>query len=68
MFSDIRAAELAEGTVIATTHSAFIRVKGYPKPWLSTGGVRFASHEMVDALLVQDAEVLRDGTGEEAEA
>jgi hypothetical protein len=67
MFMDVRAAELAEGSVVATSHSAFIRVKGYPKPWLSTGGVRFASHEMVDALLVQDAAVLRDGTGEEVE-
>lgn len=57
MFMDVRAADLADGSVIATTHSAFIRVKGYPKPWLPTGGIRFASHEMVDARTGEEVEV-----------
>ncbi len=65
--TDIKAAELPEGSVVATDIAAFIRIDADP-PWRSTYGSHVGDWKVDQALQIRGATVLRHGYGDEGES
>ena len=64
MTDTVKAADLPEGSVVATTKFALFRVvDGVGSVWHSTKSGRRHNDEGVDQMLQHDAEVLRVGYG-----
>lgn len=62
--SEIRAADLPEGSIVALWHDVAVRnPDGFTKPWMSTSGP--VDHWFADEILKRGGKVLRHGYGDE---